>query len=372
VIAQDVSLEPELVHTFYKGSLDGQVKILPPRTGDTAGHPIDGPKAICFFADGTMAMLDNLNGRLVAYSADFKGIWTLATDPWNVRLSLSDGKMIGWQPNASSLNGMFAVDEFDSAGKLFPAPKDKLESSSFSFCAVVSDIVIFQDTEKSFFGFTIPGDGKLGRLLGDGEIRDRINSQAIQDMGYSLDGDLLTRYNQLLSTNQRVVIDQFGASDYVFQSLSQSLSNGNFFFGGLDGFWIADTRGKLIKSVPLPKKFTSRVVSITPAPNGFAYFLYTPDTYDRVELYRVGPFPELTMAATSLHGTVNDDHVRLRQLPSTQAAVLNQLSKGDLLAVLSKGDSKELIGNDQDYWYKVRCWDGRVGWVFGAFLDIQK
>jgi formylglycine-generating enzyme required for sulfatase activity len=70
-------------------------------------------------------------------------------------------------------------------------------------------------------------------------------------------------------------------------------------------------------------------------------------------------------------GTVNDSRIRMRDTPDLQATTVEFLSTGDRVEVLGRSDKTQRIGVFEDYWYKVRSPDGKVGWTFGAFIDLS-
>lgn len=75
-------------------------------------------------------------------------------------------------------------------------------------------------------------------------------------------------------------------------------------------------------------------------------------------------------------GIINDSRVRLRTEPNLNCSTILLLEKGDKLSVLSKSDKKQEIGDDWWnselwYWYQVETSDGKNGWVYGKYLDIE-
>ena len=71
-------------------------------------------------------------------------------------------------------------------------------------------------------------------------------------------------------------------------------------------------------------------------------------------------------------GTVNSNRVRIRKKPSTTGEILAHVYEMEHALILEKSSAEETISGQKNFWYKVRLWDGREGWAFGAFLDIQK
>lgn len=60
--------------------------------------------------------------------------------------------------------------------------------------------------------------------------------------------------------------------------------------------------------------------------------------------------------------------VRLRAQPSTGSAVVETLSVGTVLDGLSRSATRERVGDQEEFWYRVRTLDGKQGWIYGAFV----
>jgi hypothetical protein len=60
--------------------------------------------------------------------------------------------------------------------------------------------------------------------------------------------------------------------------------------------------------------------------------------------------------------------VRLRAQPSTGSAVVDTLSVGTVLDGLSRSATRERVGDQEEFWYRVRTSDGKQGWIYGAFV----
>ena len=58
--------------------------------------------------------------------------------------------------------------------------------------------------------------------------------------------------------------------------------------------------------------------------------------------------------------------VRVRQSPSTSAAIADTLSIGVVLDELERSKAPQRIGAQEDYWYRVTLPNGKQGWVFGG------
>ena len=71
-------------------------------------------------------------------------------------------------------------------------------------------------------------------------------------------------------------------------------------------------------------------------------------------------------------GIINDSRVRLRTEPSSKnSSIILLLEKGDKLSIIRKW-IKEKIDGESWYWYEVQTSDGKTGWVYGKYLDIEE
>lgn len=70
-------------------------------------------------------------------------------------------------------------------------------------------------------------------------------------------------------------------------------------------------------------------------------------------------------------GIMNDGGVRVRLHPGTSELILGQVEKGSIVKILEETAEKQTIGGQTASWYKVKLTNGLIGWVFGAFVDIQ-
>jgi hypothetical protein len=84
-------------------------------------------------------------------------------------------------------------------------------------------------------------------------------------------------------------------------------------------------------------------------------FIYTP-------IYAINLLQEKSRIITA-------SSVRVRNNPKTSAQEVTKLSVGTIVKELGKTETKEKIGQQEDFWYQVVLSDGRQGWVFGAFTD---
>ena len=71
-------------------------------------------------------------------------------------------------------------------------------------------------------------------------------------------------------------------------------------------------------------------------------------------------------------GVVTENRVRIREKPNTAGAIVGYVYENEYAWVLDQSKETETIGGSTAPWMKVRMSDGREGWMFGAFIDIQK
>lgn len=64
--------------------------------------------------------------------------------------------------------------------------------------------------------------------------------------------------------------------------------------------------------------------------------------------------------------------VRLRTEAGTHGKVLGQLNKGERVQRIETAQQEETIGGKKGRWMKVQTSDGRIGWIFSAFLSEVK
>jgi len=76
--------------------------------------------------------------------------------------------------------------------------------------------------------------------------------------------------------------------------------------------------------------------------------------------------PALVMQTT--WAVVTSSHLRLRESPSTDSTAVATLWQGSVLEIISKTSSKEIVEDQEDFWYQID-YDGLGGWVFGSYLQ---
>lgn len=107
-------------------------------------------------------------------------------------------------------------------------------------------------------------------------------------------------------------------------------------------------------------------------PDGNIYFFDADVNRKVYELKRVANnwWAELGVDKRTV-GVVTDNRVRIREKPNTSSSIVGYVYENEYAWVLEQSKETETIGGSTAPWIKVRMTDGREGWVFGAFLDIQ-
>ncbi len=75
------------------------------------------------------------------------------------------------------------------------------------------------------------------------------------------------------------------------------------------------------------------------------------------------------LTVRSSWGVVTSNYLRMRTNPSKTASVLDGLTKGTIVEVLSATEKEETIEDETALWFRISL-DGLKGWVFGAYLEV--
>lgn len=70
-------------------------------------------------------------------------------------------------------------------------------------------------------------------------------------------------------------------------------------------------------------------------------------------------------------GKINDTRVRLRTEPNLNCETLLLLDKGLEVKILERSKNKFTIDDEDWYWYRIETKSGKIGWVYGKYLDIE-
>lgn len=68
----------------------------------------------------------------------------------------------------------------------------------------------------------------------------------------------------------------------------------------------------------------------------------------------------------------NDDKVRVRKEPDLNCDTVTFINKNDSVKIKDQSDRKFEIDGEEWYWHEVELPDGKTGWVYGKYLDIEK
>ena len=69
-------------------------------------------------------------------------------------------------------------------------------------------------------------------------------------------------------------------------------------------------------------------------------------------------------------GYINDDNLRIRNNPDTNAEILGILNLGDYVSVIDITKQKTAVNNLENYWYKIITNENITGWIFGEYLEL--
>jgi len=61
--------------------------------------------------------------------------------------------------------------------------------------------------------------------------------------------------------------------------------------------------------------------------------------------------------------------LKIREEPSSKAAVLQYMRTGAIVEVIARSDAEDTVEDETAFWYRIN-YDGLKGWVFGAYLEI--
>ena len=70
-------------------------------------------------------------------------------------------------------------------------------------------------------------------------------------------------------------------------------------------------------------------------------------------------------------GTLNQGRVRIREHPSLKAKTLGHLERAERVRVLERSGYPQMIDGMVAPWYRIETDDGRAGWSYGYFIDLD-
>ena len=79
--------------------------------------------------------------------------------------------------------------------------------------------------------------------------------------------------------------------------------------------------------------------------------------------------PVLSLGAN--WAVVTSSHLRLREQPGVDSAVIATLWRGYILEIISKQNTQVEIEGIDNYWHRVQ-YGGLQGWVFGGYLEFYE
>ena len=68
----------------------------------------------------------------------------------------------------------------------------------------------------------------------------------------------------------------------------------------------------------------------------------------------------------------NDNNVRIRTEPNLSSSTIGKLNKNNSVKIIDCSMEKFVIDEDVFYWHEIETQDGKTGWVYGKYLDIEK
>jgi len=72
------------------------------------------------------------------------------------------------------------------------------------------------------------------------------------------------------------------------------------------------------------------------------------------------------------NGIINDDSVRIREEPNLKSSTLGKLNKNDTVEIIGSTVSTMKIENMDNKWYKILLSNNTIGWIYGAYVDLEK
>jgi len=378
----------ELVKTFPIGTGSGELGVSNPNSSDQDPTSPEG----LVWSRGNWWILDNVNKRLSLYDHN----WTILKaldlgDPYHFNVLPLNKGLVLW-------NGYGYMRTLGGVSWI-PIPYTKVQpinlslsqfthlDQEYTFLFQYKDVLIFQNLAKSAHSESASYFGIRGLATEKDEPQTYLDDKQVRELlsdptntRYRFEGDALFDHDQIVSVDAKGLAQYFGQwSDPVWThgyiNGPIALANGCYFaLNNPYAIAICDEHGGplVVKRLLIDPPDTITYSNLTPAPDGYLYQLRGDWANKETRLYRIGPFPEIKLDYHGTGGTVNDDHVNLRESPTTRSAVVTQVDKGTPTRVLDKTTKPETIAGQTAVWYQVRLWDRTEGWVFGALLDVQK
>jgi Bacterial SH3 domain len=376
---------PEIVQVFSSGNNTNELGLQVKGGDDTPGNAVG-----IFFSGDTSYILDSVNYRILYKPIDtisnMKSVYST--------IEITDRKYLSrlWVDNQYIILGYNRVGP-DSLYNTTIILKNYSEISNFTlkqteslpnyemyyYLCRIGNILYFQSRTGKYFGISIENGSKKLVLLNEDELRGPFRKSNVDR--YSWTDNYFFDHDQLLSGSS-VNAYKYFSSMYKFDSEKYAfiqdmeyfaLPNGLYSFISIRELYIFNKDGELLKHLVISEKSNS--LPSTPlsiAPSGSVYYLYADFSKNETTLFRIGPLSELKLSYSGTGGTINDDHVNIRENPDIKSHVITQINRNTTIRILDETKKKETIGGQTSGWIKVRMWDRTEGWVFGAFIDKDK
>jgi hypothetical protein len=154
--------------------------------------------------------------------------------------------------------------------------------------------------------------------------------------------------------------------------------SGGYFFGVIDPWAKRAIFRPLQTGQSTPKNQTKEnlgYVALPKAidPNGNIYFFDSDVKNSKFILSRIVNdwWKELSVTGRTM-GAVNDNRVRLRDAANMGSKTIGYLYENEIVSIKQESSNVDTFEGKSSPWFQVLLSDGTNGWVFGAFIDIQK
>ena len=78
------------------------------------------------------------------------------------------------------------------------------------------------------------------------------------------------------------------------------------------------------------------------------------------------------MCSSVVSAVCNDFRVRVRFEKNLNCKTVTFINKNDCVKIIDRSEEKFQIEGEKWYWYEIELSDGKIGWVYGKYLDIEK
>jgi len=116
------------------------------------------------------------------------------------------------------------------------------------------------------------------------------------------------------------------------------------------------------------QEFVNGIFAINNKGNRISYITENKDSYVNDD-YKKYTLHELAIIYDAV---CKDNNVRIRTEPNLSCSIIGKLNKNNEVKIIDSSMEKFVINDDEFYWHKIETHDGKVGWVYGKYLDIEK